>query len=216
MLAPLLASFESNFGKKRAAPWVGSRPENVYGLTSLLSMVCSDWQEAVRALQSDLRTVDAGFYGFPGCKQGLVSLVASKGLDSAALRVLARACPNLRTATLFTKRPLPRDAKSPPETDPGLTISDASVQALLRACPHLEEITLLGTWRIGPAVLLTAARHCPQLRCVTLRYCAWIPTRVEMGDAAFAAVTNHISYYASRLTAASLVSLCTVSAAVSL
>ena len=79
VLAPLLASFESNFGKKRAAPWVGSRPENVYGLTSLLSMVCSDWQEAVRALQSDLRTVDAGFYGFPGCKQGLVSLVASKG-----------------------------------------------------------------------------------------------------------------------------------------
>ena len=125
VLVPLIASFESDFGCKRRHRRWDAGPEHSWAFLCRLSVVCSGWQEAVRMFRLDLRTVLSSYFYFRGSTR---TDFRTHGLDSAAVHVIARSCPNVRTIRI--------------KCHSILGVSDASVQDLLRACPLLEDLDL--------------------------------------------------------------------------
>ena len=235
LLQLLIDSMESGFGNKRHANMYrlipGASPFHMtWGLLCKLSKISSAWQAAVHALRLGLSTVHAG-------------MLYERHLDDTAVRVLARDCPNLRIVHLYqcgsaSEWHASRHPRCASGSGPGRCVNeygrgwdgknktcrppvgDAAIQELLLACPLLQQLSFVGEWRIGASVLFTAARHCAQLTSADLHCCAWVPSRCELGDDAYASACSTSSvtmnggrylfnYYASHLTAASLISFFT-------
>ena len=217
VLQPLIDCVESGFGRSfRGSIRTADLKRMAWALTCKISMVCSGWDAAVRDLRAALCTVDA-----PQSSEACHVKGVAHHLDDAAVRMLARAFPNLLTVSLHQPgyaskwhasrhlgclNELQRSRGEPgrcfdehgrgwggEKTTCMPPVGDEAIENLLRSCP-LQQLRFSGEWRIRPRVLFTAARQCPQLKRADLSCCAWVPTRCELGDEEYAAATEGSSF----------------------